>query len=135
MSFRSKEVTDRKVILAGMLIAVAGLAAYGNTFSVPFVFDDTLSIAGNPTIHHLWPPWAALSPPHGQGLTVEGRPILNLSLAIDYAISGTQVWSYHATNLLVHILAGLTLFGIVRRTMERWSALTPMRWVAPSAGK
>jgi tetratricopeptide (TPR) repeat protein len=29
------------------------------------------------------------------------------------------VWGYHALNLLIHILAGLALFGIVRRTLLR----------------
>ena len=26
------------------------------------------------------------------------------------------MWGYHAANLLIHLLAGLTLFGIIRRT-------------------
>jgi protein O-mannosyl-transferase len=116
----NRDNSRRGSLIAGAVIAGAAAAAYWNTFSVPFIFDDPLSIAGNPTIRHLWPPWLPLFPPHGQGLTVEGRPILNLSLAIDYAISGIRVWSYHATNLLIHIMAGLTLFGIVRRTLERW---------------
>ena len=42
------------------------------------------------------------------------------------------MWSYHATNLLIHILAGLTLFGIMRRTLERWSELPSTRSSAPS---
>jgi tetratricopeptide (TPR) repeat protein len=29
------------------------------------------------------------------------------------------VWGYHAFNLAVHVLAGLTLYGIVRRTLAR----------------
>jgi tetratricopeptide (TPR) repeat protein len=29
-----------------------------------------------------------------------------------------NVWGYHAFNLLVHALAGLTLFGVVRRTLR-----------------
>ena len=66
----------------------------------------------NPTIRHLWPIWDALRPPSGQGNTVEGRPVLNLSLAVNYAISGTEVVDCHALNLLIHILAGLTLFGL-----------------------
>ena len=111
-------------------IAVAGFAAYANTFSCPLLFDDHGSITDNPTILHLWPPWAALSPPHGQGMTVDGRPILNFSLAVNHAISGEKVWSYHLLNLLIHIGAGLALFGIVRRTLLRWSALSPMRFSA-----
>ena len=41
----------------------------------------------------------------------------SLSLAINYAISGYSVWSYHLFNLIIHILAGLTLYGIIRRTL------------------
>jgi len=56
-----------------------------------------------------------LSPPRWSGIT--GRQLINLSLAVNYAVGGTRVWGYHALNLAVHILAGLTLFGIVRRTL------------------
>jgi tetratricopeptide (TPR) repeat protein len=45
--------------------------------------------------------------------------VVNLSLAINYALGGTGVWGYHAFNLVVHILAALTLFGVVRRTLAR----------------
>jgi tetratricopeptide (TPR) repeat protein len=104
---------------AGALIALAGLLAYANTFAVPLLLDDLPSIRDNPTIRHLWPPGGALSPPGGTGLTVEGRPILNLSLACNYALSGLGVGSYHAVNLAIHLLAGLTLCGIIRRTLAR----------------
>jgi Flp pilus assembly protein TadD/uncharacterized membrane protein len=50
---------------------------------------------------------------------VEGRPLVNLSLAINYAFGGVRVWGYHALNLTLHILAGLTLFGIVARTLRQ----------------
>ncbi len=95
----------------------AALLAYQNSFTGPFIYDDESSILTNPTIRHLWPIGNVLSPPHGGGLTVEGRPVINLSLAINYALGGTKVWGYHALNLIVHILAGLTLYGVVRRTL------------------
>jgi tetratricopeptide (TPR) repeat protein len=53
------------------------------------------------------------------GTTVSDRPIANFTLAINYALSGTDVWSYHAINLLTHVLSGAILFGIVRRTLLR----------------
>lgn len=97
------------------IIACATIAVYFQTFDAPMHFDDEPSITNNSTIQHfgtaLWPP---------MNTTVSGRPILNLSLAINYAISGTAVWSYHALNLAIHILAGFTLFGIVRRTASSW---------------
>jgi Flp pilus assembly protein TadD len=103
--------------IAGGLLVLAALAAYHNSFSGPFIFDDELWITRNPTIRHLWPVWPVLSPP--PGLVVRGRPVLNLSLAVNYALSGSGVWSYHALNLAIHITAGLALFGIVRRTLVR----------------
>lgn len=109
-----------------VFIAIAGIAAYANAFFGPFVFDDVSSIVDNPTIRSLSPLREALSPPTGWGLTVSGRPILNLSFAINHAIGGLDVRSYHAANLLIHLLAGLTLFGLVRRTLLRPS-LAP-RW-------
>ena len=101
--------------LASGTIVLAGLAAYANTFSVPFLFDDLPSIQDNPSLASLKE--ALLRPPNGYGLTVAGRPVLNFSLAINHALSGTNVWSYHALNVVIHLLAGLTLFGIVRRTL------------------
>ena len=100
-----------------LLVIATGLLAYHNSFTGAFVHDDFGSIPENPTIRHLWPIWPSLSPPHRGGLTVEGRPLINLSLAINYALGGYNVWSYHALNLTGHILAGLTLLGIVRRTL------------------
>ncbi|MBM3856164.1 MAG: hypothetical protein FJ399_23900, partial [Verrucomicrobia bacterium] len=99
-------------------IAAAGVAMYAPTLSVPFVFDDRLSIAENPTLRQLWPPGVALSPPRGQGITVEGRPFLNYSLALNYAISGLNPWSYHACNIVIHVGAGLALLGILRRAFR-----------------
>ena len=96
----------------GTAIAAAAALAYIKTFSVPALFDDDPSIADNPTIRHLG---TSLFPPGFA--TVGGRPVLNVSLAINYALSGTGVWSYHALNLAILILGGLALFGIVRRTL------------------
>ena len=100
-----------------VLVMAAALLAYRNSLTGPFIFDDVLSISENPTIQQLSPIWRVLSPPHAGAITVEGRPLINLSLAINYALGGSNVWGYHALNLTVHILAGLTLLGIVRRTL------------------
>ena len=98
-------------LLAAAILVAGAVLVYSRTLSVPLIFDDDC-IADDPSIRH----WStAFSPSNNSGAA--GRPILNLSLAINYAISGTKVWSYHALNLAIHVLAGLTLFGIVRRTL------------------
>jgi len=100
-------------VLAIILLLAAAMGAYVNSLEGPFTFDDFLSIPQNASLHSLS---TALSPPSG-GETVTGRPILNLSFAVNYALGGEDVWGYHATNLLIHLLAGLTLFGLIRRTL------------------
>lgn len=103
---------------APAVIVAATLAAYARCFSVPFLFDDRPAIVeSNPTIRHLWPIWPALAPPTANGQTVGGRPLANLTLAINYAISGVHPWSYHVVNLLIHVAAALLLYGLVRRTL------------------
>jgi tetratricopeptide (TPR) repeat protein len=99
-----------------MLLPLAALAAWSNSFHGAFVLDDIPTIVSNPSIRRLGDLGAVLSPPK-MGQPVTGRPLVNLTLALNYAVSGTQVWSYHALNLIIHALAGLTLFGIVRRTL------------------
>jgi tetratricopeptide (TPR) repeat protein len=113
----SSSGSSRTTGLACVVVVLAALAVYYNSFSGPFIYDDLRSTTQNPTIRHLWPVWRVLSPP--ASLTVGGRPLVNLSLALNYALSGDAVWSYHALNLLIHVLAGLALFGLVRRTLLR----------------
>jgi len=108
---------SRRVVgLACVAIILAGWAAYSNSFDGEFTDDGVYSILQNPTILHGW--WAALKPPPGT-LTVSGRPLVNLSLALNYEWGGFTVWGYHAFNLVIQLLAGLTLFSVVRRTLER----------------
>jgi tetratricopeptide (TPR) repeat protein len=100
-----------------LLVIAAGLLAYHNSFTGPFILDDVPSILANPTIRQLWPIWPVLSPPATAG--VGGRPVLNLSFAINYAFGATSVEGYHALNLAIHLLAALTLFGVVRQTLRQ----------------
>jgi tetratricopeptide (TPR) repeat protein len=110
-------MTERGRVLLGCgVIVLAALAAYHNGFGGPFVFDSDLAIRDNPSIRHLWPIWTALTPPGG-GSPVSGRPLANLSFALNYALGGTDVRGYHALSLAIHVLGGLTLFGILRRTL------------------
>jgi len=102
----------RTSILAATVIVFAAFVAFNNSFRGPFIADDLWSITNNRTILRLS---SALAPP--SDTTTGGRPLLNLTFAVNYALGGMNVWGYHVLNLLIHILASLTLFGIVRRTL------------------
>jgi protein O-mannosyl-transferase len=128
----------RSPLAAALLIAVAAIVAYSNSFTGAFVFDDEPAIVENTRIRQLTPLSRSVSAP--AGTTVSGRPVAALSLAVNYALAPPDardtlreplsrspfadvdkyrrnVWGYHAFNLLVHIAAALTLLGTIRRTL------------------
>src|SRR5580704_15932078 len=97
-----------------VVLALLCAAAYCNTFHVPFIFDDLQSIVDNPAVRRLWP----LSEVIASDLpTLVGRPLISLSLAINYAFGGYNVTGYHLFNLIVHFLNALLVFGILRRAL------------------
>ncbi len=97
----------------GILLAV-GLA-YAGSFGGPFLFDDIPTIVQNESIRRLQTLDAVLSPPTAS--TSAGRPLVQLSLAVNYALCRLNVVGYHAFNFGVHLLAALTLFGVARRSL------------------
>jgi protein O-mannosyl-transferase len=97
------------------LLVVAVTLAFSNTLAVPFLLDDFTTIAGNPTIRHLSPISSVLFPP--PEIYSAGRPVLNLSFALNYAIGGTAVGGYHVINLAIHLASVLVLFGLLRRVL------------------
>src|ERR1043166_3258209 len=99
------------------VIVGLGALAYANSLGGPFIYDDLDSVPNNLQIRHLWPLRKAISAP--PMTTVSGRPVVCLSLALNYAISGLNVWSYHAFNIAVHLASALLLFAIVNRTLLR----------------
>lgn len=98
-----------------ILVALCAVLAYLDSFQGPFIFDDIDSIRDNPQIRTLLP-WGRASP---VSTTIQGRLVLRFSFALDYATAELRVEPYHATNLLIHIGAGLLLYGIVRRNLLR----------------
>jgi protein O-mannosyl-transferase len=98
------------------LLALAGLLTYWNSFSGPFVLDDVGSIVENRHIREWWRLGGLLMPE--RELPVAGRPLVNVSFAINYALGGLDVRGYHAWNVAVHIGCALLVFGIVRRTLR-----------------
>jgi Flp pilus assembly protein TadD len=103
-------------VLLPLTLVLVGAAIYANSLDGPFLLDDGPAIVDNPSIRQLWPPWQALqAPPDAPGA---GRPIVSLSLAVNYALGGLEVRGYHLFNIAVHVLAALTLYGCVRRTLE-----------------
>ena len=145
-------------LLAVVLLAAAAGWAYSSSFAGVFVMDDKFAIADNPNIKTLWPLTESMSAPEES--PVSARPIASLTLAINYALAPDDVrdvlspggpsappdlrerflrnvWGYHFFNLLLHVLAALAMFGVIRRTLRtprlhgRFAlASTPLAFVA-----
>lgn len=95
-----------------LVIVVAGAVAYAGGLSGPFVFDDRGSIVDNHTIEELGRAQVLRAPDE---TPTAGRPLVNVSLALNYALAGREVTGYHVANIAIHLLCGLAVFGIARR--------------------
>src|SRR6478735_922131 len=82
------------------LIALVALIAYANSVGGPFVFDDRATVLENASIRDL----TALQvfTPHRE-IPTAGRPLVNLSHALNYAVNGTDPRGYHILNLVLHV--------------------------------
>lgn len=95
------------------LIAALGIAAYLNALGHPFLFDDKGAIVDNQTIRSLWGSLAG----GPEQFPTAGRPLLNVSFALNYAFGELAPWGYHAVNLGVHVLSAVVLFALTRRVL------------------
>lgn len=97
--------------LAATVITLTAILAYSNTFHSPFVFDDIPNISENPNIQVDQLTWAQLwrasfhSP-------LRGRPVSYLTFALNHAAGGPDAWSFHVTNLGIHVLAGILAYWL-----------------------
>jgi len=104
------------------LMSGAVWAVYGCGISAPFVFDDLPTIEDNPSIVSLWPLRGSsdgagpLRPP--RDFSTRGRPLVNLSFALNYRAGGLDPRGYHFVNVVLHVFAAMLLFAVIRRTLE-----------------
>lgn len=106
-------------------IVAAGLVTYANGLGHPFVFDDAGTVVGNPTIRSIG---ASILGGPVQTATA-GRPLVNLTLALNYAAGGLSPWGYHLFNLGVHIGSALLLLALLRRVFA-WPLPSSSPWLA-----
>ena len=123
-------VSRGRVLSWALAVLVGGLLAHLPGLGGAFVYDDLVTIVGNPHFTPLWPPSEALWAVPDSGLA--GRPVVSFSFALDHALGGFDPHGYHVTNLVAHLAAALLLFGVVRRTLST-PALAP-RFGAAAAG-
>src|SRR5437762_2915425 len=101
---QSSQSTSRRPfqnLLCLIIVCVAGIVAYWNTFDVPLVFDDLPTIQWNTGVQF----GDYLNPS-----TLFSRSVLYLTFAVNYSLGGQDVWGYHLVNLALHLLDGILIY-------------------------
>jgi tetratricopeptide (TPR) repeat protein len=115
-------------VVTPVLLVLCVLSVFLPGLFSPFTFDDHPAIVRNHAIRHLDRLGLALSPPDES--PIAGRPIVNLSLAIDFAIYSLRSWGFRLTNILIHLANALLLWGVLRRSLSwpRLAAALALLW-------
>jgi len=110
---RPPERTRRARASLLLLVPLAlAIAAYRRVLHAPFVWDDEPGILLNPVVRDL----GALAPGQlAREMLGTGRPVTDLTFALNHAVGGFVPWSFHATNLAIHLVAVVLVFLFTRR--------------------
>ncbi len=99
------------------VIGLLGVALYANTLHSPFQFDDVKFVAGNSYIKDF-----KNITTFGSILGQPSRYVAFLTFALNYHFHGLNVFGYHVTNLVIHVVNSLLvwwLVGMLVKTFNR----------------
>lgn len=100
-----------------MALAVAVAVVNSNTLRSPFLFDDIPELQHNLDARSFSACRNTIGVSQNTGLS--GRPFACLTFAANMVAHGEDVRGFHAANILIHLLASIILFLILKRTIER----------------
>lgn len=106
LAVESAEWPRWKVLL---LITLAVVAVYSNSFDADFHFDDTHNIIQNYRIRD----FSRL----GWYVTHAKRPVSYFTFWVNYSLSGLDVTGFHILNVAIHILAAFFMYLFVHQTL------------------
>ena len=90
-----------------IIIVIAALIIYSNTYNSPFVFDDNHTITDNPQIKDL----SNFSSPKQ---FLKPRSFVLFTFALNYQFNELNVFGYHLINILIHIANGILVYFLAR---------------------
>ncbi|MEA1928147.1 MAG: tetratricopeptide repeat protein, partial [Candidatus Auribacterota bacterium] len=127
---QTKRKIKYKIVYYIILIAAVGMILYYNSLQGEFVFDDEAIIVKNHHIEKVRPLREAFAAPPDS--PVRDRPVVNLTLSLNFLLGRRSPSGYHLVNLVIHLISVLLLFGIVRRTFL--SSRLSLRYGAVASG-
>ncbi len=105
------------IVRKSNLFIILGFCLYSNTFRAPFAFDDTVNIEENPYLFLTRLDVKDIIAASFSGPNPH-RPIANISFALNYYFHEHNVFGYHLTNIIIHIITGIILYFLVKNTLK-----------------
>ena len=113
---RQTPTQKRTIFLSIVLIITLGFAVYGNSLNNEFIWDDHHLIGDNVYIKN----WSHLAQIFTQSIGAGAgkqyfsyRPLQIITYLIDYSFWKLDVRGYHLTNIILHILAALSIYWLI----------------------
>ena len=108
-----------ETIFAVLGLIILSFAAYLNTLSNTFVFDDVYVISGNYFIRDWKNFWGLFTSKYfAASGELSYRPVVTLSYFVDYSLWHLNPLGYHLTNIVLHTLNSTILFFLVQRMVR-----------------
>ena len=110
---------------AYLVIALVVTIGYANSLNCGFAQDDVYVVTLNRAIRDLPHIYRVFAQPYwgiGHEEHATYRPVVNVSLALNYAVHGFHPLGYHFVNLVLHTINCWLLYGLVC-AYTRWSQL------------
>ncbi len=128
----SKTTVTRSFSSRTWLIAAVAVAAYLPALANRYAFDDVYIVARDPAVRSLanvaalfhsdwWAPFGRM------GLY---RPLTKLTFSLGWATAPDSPGGYHLVNILLHALAAVLVFRLVRRWLPEVFAALAALWFA-----
>ena len=115
-------------LLHAALVVLACFAVYANAYDHAFHLDSQHVIVDNPAVRNLAnipryfvdaSTFTSLRP------NVDYRPVLQASYALDYRLGGYEMERWHFTQILLHALCAMGLYGLARKVLQAGSSASP----------
>ena len=98
-------------LIAFFIIAILVLLTYSNTFYASFHFDDNPAIVDNYAIK-------VVNSENISRLLSINRPVVNLTLMLNYRLGGLNVVGWHIFNIACHILNSFLVYLLILWTLK-----------------
>ncbi len=129
---------SRVPLIHSLILAALVFLTYRSTLTFNFVWDDFLYVEQNTAIQS----WAYLDDAFTSPQTTwssdpihtisEWRPVRNISFLIDHTLYGLNPTGWHLTNLILHAIATILLYHLIKRLINLATPSTnPRREATP----